>query len=197
MTGHTGLDESPIKNSEESQMLDMERILLIKDIPGFTPQISRLVSMMNYARFTTLNAVNDLSQDQLDYLVDSESNSIGALLLHIAAVEYAYQVSTFEKRKMNDEEISIWGPALDLGKEGQEKIRGNELSFYLNKLDLVRNRTLELFKSVDDEWLQIEEKFWWDNQANHYFMWFHVVEDEINHRGQIRIIRKRLSVRRI
>jgi len=175
-------------------MLNMEKILLITDIPGYTPQISRLVSMMNYARFTTLDAVKNLSQEQLDFLLDSQSNSIGALLLHFTAVEYAYQVSTFEKRELNEEELSIWGPALDLGKEGQEKIKGNDLAYYLNKLDDVRNRTLELFKSVDDEWLYMEEKFWWNNQANHYFMWFHVFEDEINHRGQIRMIRKRLKV---
>ncbi len=175
-------------------MLNMENILLITDIPGYTPQISRLVSMMNYARFTTLDAVKNLTQDQLDFLLDSQSNSIGALLLHFAAVEYAYQVLTFEKRKLNDEEISIWRPALDLGKEGQERIKGNDLEYYLKKLDEVRNRTLEYFKSVNDDWLNVEEDFWWNNQANHYFMWFHVVEDEINHRGQIRMIRKRLNV---
>lgn len=56
----------------------MENILLITDIPGYTPQISRLVSMMNYARFTTLDAVKNLTQDQLDFLLDSQSNSIGA-----------------------------------------------------------------------------------------------------------------------
>lgn len=148
-------------------MKNMENILLITDIPGYTPQISRLISMMNYARFTTLDAVKNLSQEQLDFLLDSQSNSIGALLLHFAAVEYAYQVSTFEKRELNEEELSIWGPALDLGKEGQEKIKGNDLSFYLNKLADVRNRTLELFKTVNDEWLYIEKEFWSNNQANY------------------------------
>ena len=94
-------------------MLNMENILRITDIPGYTPQISRLISMMNYARFTTLNAVKDLTRDQLDFQMDSQSNSIGALLLHFAAVEYAYQVSTFEKRNLNEEDISLWGHALD------------------------------------------------------------------------------------
>jgi uncharacterized damage-inducible protein DinB len=150
--------------------------------------------MMNYARFTTLDAVKDLNQQQLDFLLDSQSNSIGALLLHFAAVEYAYQVSTFEKRTLNEEEITIWGPALDLGEEGRNKIKGKDLDFYLTKLEQVRNRTLELFDSVQDDWLDIEEEFWWSKQANHYFMWFHVFEDEINHRGQIRMIRNRLNV---
>ncbi|MBW5446526.1 DUF664 domain-containing protein [Cohnella sp. CFH 77786] len=173
-------------------MLDLEKIYLISDMPGYSPQISRLLSMMNYARHTTLQAVQDLSVEQLDYLIDGESNSIGALLLHFAAVEYAYQVSTFEKRDLNDEEMSHWGAALDLGDEGRKKIKGNDLAYYLNQLEAVRKRTYELFKTVDDDWLYREEVFWYNKRANHYFMWFHVFEDEINHRGQIRMIKKRL-----
>lgn len=174
-------------------MLDLDKIYLITDIPGYSPQVSRLLSMMNYARFTTLQAVNSLSVDQLDFLMDPESNSIGALLLHFAAVEYVYQVYTFEKRELNEEEVSKWGSALNLGEEGRVGIRGNDLDFYLKNLNEVRNRTFELFKTVNDDWLEQEEEFWNEKQANHYFMWFHVFEDEINHRGQIRIIKKRLT----
>ncbi|SEO38133.1 hypothetical protein SAMN05518847_107247 [Paenibacillus sp. OV219] len=35
-------------------MQNMDNIYLITDIPGCTPQISRLLSMMNYARHTTI-----------------------------------------------------------------------------------------------------------------------------------------------
>ncbi|SDX31702.1 DinB family protein [Paenibacillus sp. CF384] len=173
-------------------MLNMDNIYLITDIPGFTPQISRLLSMMNYARHTTVESVQDLTQEQLDYLLDPQSNSIGALLLHFAAVEYAYQVVTFEQRDLNEEDMAIWGAALDLGDAGRENIKGHDLTYYLTKLEEVRSRTFDLFKTVDDEWLCKQEEFWYGKQANHYFMWFHVFEDEINHRGQIRLIRKRL-----
>ncbi|WP_340005142.1 DUF664 domain-containing protein [Paenibacillus sp. FSL K6-0276] len=172
-------------------MINMDKIYLITDIPGYSPQISRLLSMMNYARHTTLEDVKDLGVDQLDFLMDSKSNSIGALLLHYAAVEYAYQVATFEGRDLTEEEISIWGPALNLGDEGRTIIIGNNLSYYLDRLNEVRQRTYELFATVDDDWLYTEEAFWYNKPANYYFMWFHVFEDEINHRGQIRLIRKR------
>ncbi|WP_271755011.1 DinB family protein [Cohnella sp. JJ-181] len=150
--------------------------------------------MMNYARFTTLAAVKNLTVEQLDFLLDSESNSIGALLLHFAAVEFAYQLETFEKRDLNDEEMLIWGAALNLGQEGREAIRGNDLNYYVEKLNEVRARTYDLFKNVDDDWLDQQEDFWNGKQANYYFMWFHVFEDEINHRGQIRMIKKRLQI---
>ncbi|WP_420848604.1 DinB family protein [Paenibacillus oryzisoli] len=174
-------------------MLNMNHIYLITDVPGYSPQISRLLSMMNYVRHVTLESVKNLTVHELDFLLDEESNSIGALLMHFAAVEYAYQLETFEKRDLNEEDMAIWGPAIHLGAEGREKIRGNDLTYYLDKLNDIRNRTYELFKTVNDDWLYLEEEFWYKKQANHYFMWFHVFEDEINHRGQINLIKKRVK----
>ncbi|MCR8644389.1 DinB family protein [Paenibacillus sp. N1-5-1-14] len=173
-------------------MINMDNLLLVKDMPGYSPHISRMLSMMNYARFTTLRAVEDLTVQQLDYHMDADGNTIGMLLEHFAAVEYYYQIYTFENRTFNEEEKAIWGAGMELGAVGREKIKGNELTYYLEKLVSVRERTYELFKSVNDEWLHEERDFWYGKQANHYFMWFHVYEDEINHRGQIRLIRKRL-----
>lgn len=39
-------------------------LYLITDIQGYTPQIGRLVSMMNYVRWTTLNEVEDLNVER-------------------------------------------------------------------------------------------------------------------------------------
>lgn len=174
--------------------MNKDQILLITDIPGYTPQISRLISMMNYARYTTLEAVNELTTEQLDYLLDDKSNSIGALLMHFAAVEYAYQIGTFEYRELNEDEIQVWGAALNLGDDARNLIRGNPLHYYLDKLNEVRDRTLEYFRTVDDSWLDYQLDFWYGKKANLYFMWFHVFEDELNHRGQIRMIKNRLNV---
>ncbi|WP_456287832.1 DinB family protein [Paenibacillus sp. AK002] len=174
-------------------MFQNDPLLLIADLPGYSPDISRLLSMMNYARFTTLQEVKGLTMEQLDFVAEKGGNSIGALLLHAAAVEYAYQASTFEERELNQDELRKWGPALNLGDEGRAAIRGHDLDYYIERLNEVRNRTFDLFRSVTDEWLYIEQPFWYNKQANYYFKWFHVFEDEINHRGQIRLIRKKLS----
>ncbi|QYR21295.1 DinB family protein [Paenibacillus sp. sptzw28] len=171
--------------------MDNERLYLITDVDGFTPQIGRLVSMMNYARMTTLNTVKGLTTQQLDYLHDDQSNSIGSLLMHLAAVELGYQLETFERRKPNAEELQKWQPAFELGDLGRKEIKGYSLDFYINELDAMRQSTLNEFRKRSDEWLYVESPFWGGKQANHYFMWFHVYEDEINHRGQMRWLRKR------
>ena len=171
--------------------MDERDIFLVGDIPGFSPQISRLVSMMNYARYTTLSEVEGLGIEQLDYLHDPQSNSIGALLLHIAAVEAAYQAATFSARDLNEEERREWGTALGLGERARREIRGYGLDYYLARLGQVREKTLTELSACGDEWLDEQTPFWGGRAANNYFKWFHVIEDELNHRGQIRWLRKR------
>ena len=51
--------------------------------------------MLMYARSTTFVAVEGMTVEELDHLHDSQSNSIGALLAHIAVVERSYQVMTW------------------------------------------------------------------------------------------------------
>src|SRR5262245_22344441 len=48
---------------------------------GYTPMVGTLVSMLTWMRRPVLRTVKDLSTAQLDFLLDSKANSIGALLL--------------------------------------------------------------------------------------------------------------------
>ena len=173
--------------------MNEDRRYFVTDQPGFTPHMGRLVSMMNYARATTLHAVKDLTTQQLDFVPAGFGNSIGALLEHFAAVEVAYQIRTFQHRWAEDDdpELKPWVAGLDLGERIKE-LRGRDLDFYIKQLETVRNTTLEKFKTLDDTWLEQEFEFREGVNANHYWCWFHVFEDEINHRGQIRLIRKNL-----
>lgn len=168
----------------------MENLFLIDKIDGLSDDFSKLVSMMNYARFSTLRAVQDLTIEELDYLYDKNANSIGMLLYHMAAVESYYQIHTFEDREPTEEELERWLPGVKLGDLGREKIKNQSLEFYINTLQEVRDKTIATFQSLPNEWLFKTTTFWNDKPANNYFKWFHVFEDELNHRGQIRIIKK-------
>jgi uncharacterized damage-inducible protein DinB len=167
--------------------------LRIEPIPGYTPTIGRLVGMLTYARSTTLAAVEGLTLAELDHLHDAQSNSIGALLAHITVVERAYQVLTFEDRPVSSDENAQWSTALKLGAEGRRSLRGRSLDHYLDELSSVRRLTLEGLASRDDAWL--ERPVNPAPKINVHWAWFHVAEDEINHRGQIRWLRARLPGR--
>ena len=41
---------------------------------------------------------------------------------------------------------------------------------------------------LNDDWLYQEARHWHEKPANNYFKWFHVLEGELNQRGQIRLI---------
>jgi uncharacterized damage-inducible protein DinB len=175
------------------ELLELDHLFKIQEIDGYPCQIGHLISMLNYARITTFDAVKDLSVSDLDFLLDEKSNSIGMLLLHIASVEYDFHKETMENRALTEAEMECWKPALQLGDLGRNKIKGNPIEFYIDQLAQVRKKTLEDFQKLDDSWLYIETDFWDNKKANNYFKWFHVVEEEIHHRGQIRMIRKRIK----
>jgi uncharacterized damage-inducible protein DinB len=168
--------------------MDKRNLYLISDISGFTPQIGRLVSMMNYVRDTTLSAIKGLSVSELDFISDSTGNSIGSLLLHIAAAEVGYQAATFDNRELNDVEKKEWEAALVLGEKARQKIKEHDLSHYINTLEQVRAKTLVELASRDDRWLDEQTLFGDDNRINNYFKWFYVITHEVNHRGQIRLL---------
>src|SRR4051812_45924048 len=65
-------------------------------LKGYSPQIGTLVSEMTWMREAVLRAVKGLNQEQLDFLLDKNANTIGALLLHLAATEKLYQLNTFD-----------------------------------------------------------------------------------------------------
>lgn len=176
-------------NSEE---LEKQDLFQIKKLDSFDSQFGHLISLMNYARITTLDSVEGMSVSDLDFLLDDKANSIGMLLFHIASVDFIYHTSSIENREPTEEELEFWTPALDLGALGREKIKENPLDFYLDLLSSTRWKTLEAFAKLDDTWLYEETDFWDNKKANNYFKWFHVLEDEINHRGQMRLIKKRI-----
>jgi uncharacterized damage-inducible protein DinB len=165
---------------------------IVGPTPGFTPEIGRLVAMLTYARRTTLESAAGLTTAQLDHLHDLSSNSIGALLAHIAAVEHSYQQDSFGGDDWTAGSRSEWGAALELGERARHEIRGRPLERYIATLAEVRDRTLRELAGRDDAWLEETRPFWGGHLANMYFVWFHVVEDEISHQGQIRWLRRRL-----
>ncbi len=170
-------------------------LLFVGPREGYSPQIGAMVAMLNYMRHTIVNTVKNLSVEELDWQLDDKSNSIGALLLHLAATDKFYQLNSFEgKQEFNKEEDKIWGAAMRLGPEGR-KITGHTAQHYLDILTEVRQETLERLKTYDDEWLLAKDEVWSQpgQDVNTYWKWFHVCEHESNHGGQMRILRTRVG----
>lgn len=183
--------QSASANPQTSQ----DDINIIGPKEGFSPQIGTLVSMMNWMRMVMLSPVKGMSTEELDYLVDENANTIGAMLWHLAATERFYQIHTFEGKKWGDwdkEDKLNWSVASGLGAEARKSIKGNNLDFYIQKLTDVREKTLKEFSKRDDNWLMKVDKDWPWGPTNNYCKWFHVCEHESNHNGQFKFIKSRL-----
>jgi len=151
--------------------------------------------MMRWMRAGVLRSVQGLSQKDLDYLLDAKANSIGALLLHLAATETYYQMNTFEGKAWGSWPDAVkqkWDAAMGLGEPGRKTIKGNDLDYYLGILKETRERTFAEFRKRNDDWLMSIDAGWPWGPTNNYCKWFHVCEHESNHNGQIKLLAKRL-----
>lgn len=164
---------------------------------GYSNELSILVSMMDWMRATILRGVQNINQKELDFLLDGDSNTIGAMLMHLAGTERYYQIDTFKGIPKKELSFGVsdemWDAASSLGDKGRAAFKGKSPSFYLDKLAEVREYSLKELKNRDDTWLYDSTPFFGNQPTNNYCKWFHVVEHESNHNGQIRIIKKRAS----
>ena len=172
-----------------------ESVTIIGPRLGYSPQVGTLVSMLAWVRPAVIGPVKGITQANLDVLFDANANSIGALLLHLAATETYYQMNTFDGMKWDSWPDAVkqkWEPAMNLGDAGRKTIKGHDLDFYLNILKETREKSLAEFKKRDDAWLMAVDQRWVWGPTNNYCKWFHVCEHESHHAGQIDMLLKRL-----
>lgn len=189
----TGIVTSPLLMAQ-SQDENAEGLYQIGPREGYSTHVGAMLSMMEMMRHWVIGSVEDLSQAQLDFQLDEDSNSIGAMLLHLAATERYYQLNTFDGIEWGEWDKSIaneWDLGMDLGEKGRKEILGHDVEYYIAKLNAVRAQTKKGFAERDDKWFFESEPFFGDLPTNNYAKWFHVCEHESNHRGQIKLIKKR------
>ena len=165
--------------------------------PGYSPQVGTFVSTLTWMRDFNgvLEATKGLTQADLDVLFDKNANTIGALMLHLAATETYYQMNTFEGKKWDSWSDAVkqkWDPAMNLGDAGRKTIKGHDRDYYVEILHETREKSLAEFRKRDDAWLMAVDKDWPWGPTNNYCKWFHVCEHEAHHSGQIALLRKRL-----
>jgi hypothetical protein len=83
--------------------------------------------MLGFVRPAVTWPVKDISETNLDVLFDANANSIGALLLHLAATETYYQMNTFDGMKWDSWSDAVkqkWDPGYESGGRGTQDDQG-------------------------------------------------------------------------
>ena len=182
---------------QSTAQADPPGVDIIGPKPGYSPQVGTFVSMLTWMRDVNgvLSATKGLTQADLDALFDKNANSIGALMLHLAATETYYQMNTFDGMKWDSWSDAVkqkWDAAMELGDPGRKAIKGHDREYYVNILHEVREKSLAEFRKHDDAWLMAVDNTWPWGPTNNYCKWFHVCEHEAHHTGQIALLKKRL-----
>ena len=111
----------------------MTNLTALSPLAGFSPRIGLYVAQMDDVRRRTKAYVDGLTSEQLAWYPQPNVESIGTLLVHIAAVERSWIGEDIERRPM-DEEWKIGFPI----RFGIAQISGKPLSYFLEQLDAVR-----------------------------------------------------------
>lgn len=174
------LEGSGIKAKETGRLGNVE---------GASPKIADMISMLEDLKDRVERTVKNMTPYEIDYLHDEEANRIGALVMHLAAAEKYYQVFTFENRGFNEEEKKKWNAALNLDQAGRDEFKGHNIQYYLDIYNEVRATTIAELKKRNDAWFaEVQKSYDWTNQ----YCWFHVMEHQSSHLGQILFLKKRI-----
>ncbi len=153
--------------------------------------IDYLLGILEDARITTNQAIATIPSEEIDWQFQEGWNTIGALLSHITAIEHYFRIEFVEGRKLTDEETSKWLPGMDMGPYIPQLIKKQPIATYAAELTESRQMLVESLRNIsfDDFVRRIED---YDPVTGCNLAWalYHMVEDEIYHRGQISIIRK-------
>ena len=156
--------------------------------------IDYLIGILEDARVTTLEKVEGISTEELHWQFAEGWNSIGALLGHIIALENCLSIGFLERRELNEAEKEKYLPALKMGKYLPTLITNEPLETYLEKMETSRKKLLKQVKKIGKsdfhKRLDVPDVFNQKTGCNLAWVFYHLAEDEIHHRGQITILRK-------
>ena len=145
-------------------------------------------------RKSTIDMTKDLTIEQLDYNFDDLSNSIGTLLFHIATLGYRFILNNIYVRKITEQEFHEYENGFP-HMMNQRLVRDRSFEYYHQKLLNTENIIQEELSKLNDDWLFKKGlQTQGDELTTNYSFLRHIIDDEINHQGQIKLIRKRLPV---
>ncbi|WP_431243412.1 hypothetical protein ACQ9BO_01775 [Flavobacterium sp. P21] len=81
---------------------------------------------------------------------------------------------------------------MSLDQGARDEFKGHDIQYYLDIYNEVRAKTISELKKRDDAWFAtIQMKYDISNQ----YCWFHVMEHQSSHLGQILFLKKRIPPR--
>ena len=157
--------------------------LMVVPLPGFDPEIGRLMWCLEDIRQLLLKRISGISQELLDKRVD-KGHSIGSLLYHIALIEADWLYEEVLEGEWNPDIRALF-PHADRNNDGTlTYMEGETIVEHLHRLQSVRNELLFCFQNIDiKDWRKPKSFTHYDVTPE--WVVFHLIEHESHHKGQI------------
>lgn len=163
-----------------------DREWLVFDLePGVDPAVGVALAALADARRRTLRDLAAMDVETLDRAGPGGSNSIGAILYHVAAIEMAWLYEEIL-------EADAWAPELDalLPHDVRDEaglltaIRGEAMERHLVRLHVTREQLVEQLRGMDAaEFRRVRRLPAYDVTPE--FVVFHLTQHEAEHRSEI------------
>ena len=159
---------------------------------GFPPRIGTFLGMLEDVRRATRRMVEGMTSAQVEWHPQSNVESIGTLLLHIAAVEFSWIQEDIMHKPMGEE----WMIAFPI-RFNMPQITGQPLGYFLGKLDSVRAETKTALRTLTDKDLERmvspqDEGTAATSSYSIEWILYHLIEHEAHHKGQIAVMKRML-----
>jgi len=134
-----------------------------------------LFSHWDQIRSDLISTIQSFTEDELHFVPFEGSWPVGRIMLHIADAEdgwLRYVITT---------EISAWPDEYNLQHYPDKKA-------ILEVLAEVHQRTVSYLSGLGEEDLSRKVKTPWGREIRQLWIWWHVIEHEIHHRGELSLI---------
>jgi uncharacterized damage-inducible protein DinB len=157
-------------------------------VPGCEPEIGRAIWALEEARKRTKAELTDLSSEMLDWTPGAGTNSIGALLYHIAAIELDWLFVEVRQEPFPVDLATLFEE--DVADEHGLLTRagGQTMEAHLARLDAVRERLIETYRAMTlDDFRRPRSLEEYDVTPE--WVLFHLRDHETMHRGELGLTR--------
>ncbi len=163
---------------------DTKDVIALDRLGDLSPRVSFLFSMMEKVRERLIRVVDRFADDEIDFSPDlSHIETIGTLLLHIAAVEWSWIFEDIDGEEMDYEK---WKHAFPL-RVDIAQLTGQGKQFYLDQLHEVRKDVRNRLRDLDDTELHHLVDLGEEKVSIEWIL-FHIIEHEAMHIGQMSIL---------
>jgi len=172
---------------------DERRRLVLPEREGMDPIVGGAVARLVEARRRTLADLEDVSPEDVDSPGPGGSNSIGAILYHVAAIEMAWLAEEILG-------LDAWPPEVDhlLPFDVRDEagllwnVRGQTLDQHLERMRLTRDLLVRELAEMDrDEYRRVRALA--DYDVTPEWVAFHLTQHEAEHRSELGRLRAALA----